>query len=68
MNEFRTTAGRVLTILYAFIGIPLAVISLFALGQLFAKFCKFVWKLLLRSTRVVSKDLERKVGDIHQAW
>ena len=67
MSLFRTVAGRVLTILYAFIGIPLAVISLFALGQLFAKFCKFIWKLFVKSTRVVSKDLEKKVGDLHQA-
>ncbi|ETN80908.1 hypothetical protein NECAME_17968, partial [Necator americanus] len=35
-----TTAGRVLTILYAFIGIPIAVLTLFALGAMFARLCK----------------------------
>ncbi|CAB3399636.1 unnamed protein product [Caenorhabditis bovis] len=59
-----TTAGRILTILYAFIGIPLTVICLFCLGSLFAKGCKFLWKLFLRSTRVVSKDLERKITEV----
>uniref|UniRef100_A0A0K0D4V9 Ion channel n=1 Tax=Angiostrongylus cantonensis TaxID=6313 RepID=A0A0K0D4V9_ANGCA len=56
-----TTAGRVLTILYAFIGIPFAVLTLFALGTIFAKLCKTLWKMLIKSTTVVSKDLERKV-------
>ncbi|KAE9419390.1 hypothetical protein Angca_003338 [Angiostrongylus cantonensis] len=56
-----TTAGRVLTILYAFIGIPFAVLTLFALGTIFAKLCKTLWKMLIKSTTVVSKDLERKL-------
>ncbi|WKY14442.1 hypothetical protein Q1695_000187 [Nippostrongylus brasiliensis] len=57
-----TTPGRVLTILYAFIGIPIAVLTLFALGALFARFCKTLWRLMLKSTTVVSKDLERKMS------
>ncbi|VDM64592.1 unnamed protein product [Angiostrongylus costaricensis] len=58
-----TTAGRVLTILYAFIGIPFAVLTLFALGAIFAKLCKTLWKMIIKSTTVVSKDLERKVTE-----
>ncbi|KHJ97805.1 Ion channel [Oesophagostomum dentatum] len=57
-----TTAGRVLTIFYAFIGIPIAVLTLFALGAIFARFCKVIWKYMLKSTTVVSKDLEKKVN------
>ncbi|KAI6243841.1 Ion channel [Aphelenchoides fujianensis] len=56
-----TTVGRVLTVIYAFIGIPLALISLFALGQLFAKACMVLWKFLTRTCGCVSKDLERKM-------
>uniref|UniRef100_A0A1I7WQ55 Ion_trans_2 domain-containing protein n=1 Tax=Heterorhabditis bacteriophora TaxID=37862 RepID=A0A1I7WQ55_HETBA len=55
-----TTAGRVLTILYAFAGIPLAVICLFSLGAIFARLCKILWKYMLKSTAVVSKDLEKR--------
>ncbi|CAJ0610306.1 unnamed protein product [Cylicocyclus nassatus] len=57
-----TTAGRVLTIFYAFIGIPIAVLTLFALGAIFARICKIIWTYMLRSTNVVSKDLEKKVN------
>ncbi|KAK5979970.1 TWiK family of potassium channels protein 18 [Trichostrongylus colubriformis] len=57
-----TTPGRVLTILYAFIGIPFAVLTLFALGMIFARICKMLWKLVLKSTSVVHKDLGRKVN------
>ncbi|KIH49547.1 Ion channel, partial [Ancylostoma duodenale] len=57
-----TAAGRVLTILYAFIGIPVAVLTLFALGAMFARLCKFIWKYMVKSTKVVSKDLEKKVN------
>ncbi|VDM74268.1 unnamed protein product [Strongylus vulgaris] len=56
-----TAAGRVLTIIYAFIGIPIAVLTLFALGAIFARICKVMWKYMLKSTNVVSKDLEKKV-------
>ncbi|CAD6189235.1 unnamed protein product [Caenorhabditis auriculariae] len=58
-----TIPGRILTILYAFCGIPLTVISLICLGSLFAKLCKLIWKLIIKSTGVVSKDLERKMTD-----
>ncbi|VDM92594.1 unnamed protein product, partial [Litomosoides sigmodontis] len=60
-----TTCGRVLTLIYAFIGIPLALFSLIALGGLFARFCKMLWlmlaKTLARSSRFVSKDLEKHI-------
>ncbi|GMR33491.1 hypothetical protein PMAYCL1PPCAC_03686, partial [Pristionchus mayeri] len=62
-----TTAGRVATIIYAFIGIPLTVICLYSLGQLFAGFCRLVWKAFLRTTRVVSKDLSKKVEELGEA-
>ncbi|EGT41586.1 CBN-TWK-18 protein [Caenorhabditis brenneri] len=58
-----TAWGRFTTILYAFIGIPLTVLSLYCLGSLFAKGCKLLWKLFLRSTRVVSKDLSNKISE-----
>lgn len=57
-----TTTGRVLTILYAFIGIPLALISLIALGALFAKICMILWNFLVRTFGCFSKDLEKKVS------
>ncbi|EYC40737.1 hypothetical protein Y032_0599g466 [Ancylostoma ceylanicum] len=57
-----TAAGRVLTILYAFIGIPVAVLTLFALGAMFARLCKLIWQYMVKSTKVVSKDLEKKVN------
>lgn len=55
--------GRFATIIYAFIGIPLTVLSLYCLGSLFAKGCKIIWKFFLRSTRVVSKDLSNKISE-----
>ncbi|KAK6055945.1 Ion channel [Cooperia oncophora] len=57
-----TTPGRVLTILYAFIGIPFAVLTLFALGAIFARICKLLWKLVLKSTSMVHKDLGKKAS------
>ncbi|VDM41195.1 unnamed protein product [Toxocara canis] len=66
-----TTAGRVITIIYAFIGIPLALISLIALGSLFARICKFLWAIILASlktsTGIVSKDLEKQVEKLSKA-
>uniref|UniRef100_A0A914RS82 Potassium channel domain-containing protein n=1 Tax=Parascaris equorum TaxID=6256 RepID=A0A914RS82_PAREQ len=63
-----TTPGRVITIIYAFIGIPLALISLIALGSLFARICKILWTIILTSlktsTGIVSKDLERQVDKL----
>lgn len=56
-----TTTGRVLTIIYAFIGIPFAIITLIALGGLFARVCMYVWKLIARSLGCFSKNLERKM-------
>ncbi|GMT03416.1 hypothetical protein PENTCL1PPCAC_25590 [Pristionchus entomophagus] len=63
----QSTAGQVVTIIYAFIGIPLAVICLYSLGQLFATFIRLIWKAILRSTRVVSKDLSKKVEELGEA-
>ncbi|GMT33577.1 hypothetical protein PFISCL1PPCAC_24874, partial [Pristionchus fissidentatus] len=62
-----TGAGRIATVIYAFLGIPLAVICLYALGQLFAKFFRLIWKVFLRTTRVVSKDLHKKVEQLGEA-
>uniref|UniRef100_A0A915PF93 Potassium channel domain-containing protein n=1 Tax=Setaria digitata TaxID=48799 RepID=A0A915PF93_9BILA len=60
-----TTLGRMLTLIYAFLGIPLTLVTLIALGGLFGRFCKFIWmmltKTLARSSRVVSKDLEKHI-------
>ncbi|CAD5229143.1 unnamed protein product [Bursaphelenchus okinawaensis] len=56
-----TTTGRVLTIIYAFIGIPLALISLIALGSFFAKVCMFLWNFIIRTFGCFSKDLEKKM-------
>jgi hypothetical protein len=56
-----TTVGRALTILYAFIGIPLALFSLVALGSLFAKACLMIWKFIVRTCGCFSKNLERKM-------
>ncbi|VDO39408.1 unnamed protein product [Onchocerca flexuosa] len=60
-----TPLGRLLTLIYAFIGIPLTLFSLIALGGLFARVCKMLWvmltKTLARSSRVVSKDLEKHI-------
>lgn len=60
-----TTLGRILTLIYAFVGIPLALFSLIALGGLFARCCKIAWmfltKTVARSSRVVSKDLEKQI-------
>uniref|UniRef100_A0AC34FSV1 Potassium channel domain-containing protein n=1 Tax=Panagrolaimus sp. ES5 TaxID=591445 RepID=A0AC34FSV1_9BILA len=60
----QTTIGRVLTILYAFIGIPVALISLIALGGLFARLCMLLWSFMTRSSGVVSKDLEKKMSEL----
>lgn len=57
-----TNTGRVLTIIYAFIGIPLALLALIALGGLLAKLALALWKFLVRSMGCLSKDLERKVA------
>ncbi|KAH7722243.1 TWK-18 protein [Aphelenchoides avenae] len=56
-----TNTGRVLTIIYAFIGIPLALLALIALGGLLAKLALALWKFLVRSMGCLSKDLERKI-------
>ncbi|VDO44740.1 unnamed protein product [Brugia timori] len=62
-----TTLGRMLTLIYAFVGIPLTLLSLIALGGLFARFCKMLWlivaKTLARSSRFVSKDLEKHIEE-----
>ncbi|KAK6114019.1 Ion channel family protein [Brugia pahangi] len=62
-----TTLGRMLTLIYAFVGIPLTLLSLIALGGLFARVCKMLWlivaKTLARSSRFVSKDLEKHIEE-----
>jgi RNase P/RNase MRP subunit p29 len=60
----QTTIGRVLTILYAFIGIPVALISLIALGGLFARLCMVLWSFMTRGSGVVSKNLEKKMSEL----
>ncbi|KAI6205723.1 hypothetical protein M3Y94_00824700 [Aphelenchoides besseyi] len=57
-----TTTGRILTVCYGLIGIPLALISLVALGSLFAKGCMIVWKFIVRTFGCFSKDFEQKVA------
>ncbi|KAL3990979.1 Ion channel family protein [Acanthocheilonema viteae] len=60
-----TAIGRLLTLIYAFIGIPLTLFSLIALGGSFARFCKMLWmmlaKTLARSSRLVSEDIEKHI-------
>ncbi|EFO17494.2 hypothetical protein LOAG_11005 [Loa loa] len=62
-----TTIGRLLTLIYAFFGIPLTLFSLIVLGGLFARLCKILWmmvaKTLARSSRFVSKDLEKQIEE-----
>uniref|UniRef100_A0A0R3S0B9 Ion channel n=1 Tax=Elaeophora elaphi TaxID=1147741 RepID=A0A0R3S0B9_9BILA len=60
-----TILGRLLTLIYAFVGIPLTLMSLMALGSLFGRFCKMIWIMLAatlaRSSRLVSRDLEKHI-------
>ena len=44
-----TATGRVFTIIYAFIGIPLALLSLIALGRMLAKLSLALWTVLVRA-------------------
>lgn len=48
-----TVVGRCLTILVAFIGIPLALISLLGLGGLFARLCKHFWYSEQQKNRLI---------------
>lgn len=57
-----TSTGRVVTIIYAFIGIPLALISLIALGRLLAKVCLALWTIATHPLGYLSKNMQRKVG------
>uniref|UniRef100_A0A914DP23 Potassium channel domain-containing protein n=1 Tax=Acrobeloides nanus TaxID=290746 RepID=A0A914DP23_9BILA len=59
-----TTTGRVLTIIYAFIGIPLALLSLIALGGLLSKGCLALWRFLIRASGCFSRDLQKKVEEL----
>ena len=43
-----TDAGRIITILYSIVGIPLCLIVLADLGKLFTKFLKFLWSFVRR--------------------
>uniref|UniRef100_A0A7E4VYD8 Ion channel n=1 Tax=Panagrellus redivivus TaxID=6233 RepID=A0A7E4VYD8_PANRE len=59
-----TPHGRILTIIYAFIGIPTAFLALVSMGSLFARLCMFIWHLFARTTKVVNKDLARKMTEL----
>uniref|UniRef100_A0A1I8AV49 Ion channel n=1 Tax=Steinernema glaseri TaxID=37863 RepID=A0A1I8AV49_9BILA len=59
-----TTTGRVITILYAFIGIPIALLALVYLGSLFAKLVIFAWGIITKTSGCVSKDLQEKMKKI----
>jgi len=63
-----TSTGKILTILYAFIGIPLALISLIALGSLFAKACMMLWKLIIQTFGCFSKKLEKKMTKLGPSY
>ncbi|MFH4975091.1 hypothetical protein AB6A40_001800 [Gnathostoma spinigerum] len=59
-----TSLGRVFTVFYAFLSIPLALLSIIALGALFAKICKLAWFAFMHSFTKkpwsIEEDLERK--------
>uniref|UniRef100_A0A914XM01 Potassium channel domain-containing protein n=1 Tax=Plectus sambesii TaxID=2011161 RepID=A0A914XM01_9BILA len=59
-----TTTGRLMTVLYAFVGIPLALLALIALGGLFARACKRLWSIVLKTTYCMSKDMGRKFSKL----
>lgn len=54
-----TFTGRFLTIIYALIGIPLALIALIVIGRLLAKLCKWIWKVALRTIACLSTSDKR---------
>ncbi|KAK0405851.1 hypothetical protein QR680_018235 [Steinernema hermaphroditum] len=59
-----TTTGRIMTIIYAFIGIPIALITLVYLGSLFAKLVIFAWGIITKTSGCVSKDLQEKMKKV----
>lgn len=60
-----TSAGRIITIIYAFFGIPLALVTVIVIGGLFARICKILWKIVIhslaKSSSIVSKDIEKQL-------
>ncbi|TKR81937.1 hypothetical protein L596_015730 [Steinernema carpocapsae] len=59
-----TRTGKIFTIIYAFIGIPIALITLVYLGSLFAKVVIIVWDLIIKASGCMSKDLQDKMKKI----
>ncbi|CEF63273.1 Potassium channel subfamily K member 18 [Strongyloides ratti] len=59
-----TTLGRFVTIIYAFIGIPLALLCLIGLGSTMASGCKYIWKVVHKAGKVVNINLEDKMEEI----
>uniref|UniRef100_A0A0N4ZSQ3 Ion channel n=1 Tax=Parastrongyloides trichosuri TaxID=131310 RepID=A0A0N4ZSQ3_PARTI len=59
-----TSSGRIATILYAFFGIPLALLCLIGLGSTMAACCKYIWKAMHKAGKVVNINLDDKLGEI----
>uniref|UniRef100_A0A0N5B689 Ion_trans_2 domain-containing protein n=1 Tax=Strongyloides papillosus TaxID=174720 RepID=A0A0N5B689_STREA len=59
-----TSGGRFATIIYAFIGIPLALLCLIGLGSTMAAGCKYIWKIVHKAGKVVNINLEDKMEEI----
>ncbi|MFH4977184.1 hypothetical protein AB6A40_003893 [Gnathostoma spinigerum] len=57
-----SSVGRVFSIVYALITIPLAFISIVSLGILFANICELVWHSLMRSLAKKSCAVSKNVG------
>ena len=64
-----TTAGRIATILYALVGIPLCLVALADFGKLFTRILKFFWAFVRRfyytgnCRKIVKKIRETTEGD-----
>ena len=51
----KTSSGKVITVIYSLIGIPLALYTLIELGKLFGKIC-FLWKCCCGRSRKARKN------------